>query len=544
MLSAVVAACAVLVACGVILVALRHARTQSDRRLDAILRRLDEQLESISSSVAQAIEAATAAHAHRAQTTLTLDFDELVDSLATTAASLTGADVAVLRVEGPGGRPVVASFGTGAETESLDRAFGPPDDTEYAAATIDWTYSAAGEPGDERFQSALVIPLGAVTEGPGTLAVYSTAAEAFRPDHTASLHALLADAAASLSNARRFAEVEARVNLDPATGVASRRGYELQLGREVARAHRTGRPLSVVIVGVGGVDNTRAPSAGIENGVGELARLLTRMTRRSDIACRRGDHELAVLLPETETSGATVFTTRLQAEVARAHPKARSTITVGLVEWLPDETPQALDARVESTLAPRTNTIVPAVDDARTASTATSSTVRRTLGRGADLVVSEPSELLRGDALEVLAHELVEARRSGRSLALVALDLAGLDEINARLGHEAADSTLSRVAESLGDGSVLRLGSSEFALALPGATVADAETLIDTLQSSLEPAAGREGVVLSAGITELTDGDDATAALDRVEHSLWQAKQAGPGTVVVAIPRRRGDPHG
>ena len=63
---------------------------------------------------------------------------------------------------------------------------------------------------------------------------------------------LVRDAAVALSNARRFAEVEARVIVDPATGVANRRGYELELGREVARAERTGRPLSVVLVGIDG----------------------------------------------------------------------------------------------------------------------------------------------------------------------------------------------------------------------------------------------------------------------------------------------------
>ena len=70
---------------------------------------------------------------------------------------------------------------------------------------------------------------------------------------------LLRDAGVALSNARRFAEVEARVNVDPATGVRNRRGYELELGREVARAERSGRPLSVVVVG-GGRDDARGPA--------------------------------------------------------------------------------------------------------------------------------------------------------------------------------------------------------------------------------------------------------------------------------------------
>ena len=50
------------------------------------------------------------------------------------------------------------------------------------------------------------------------------------------------------------------------------------------------------------------------------------------------------------------------------------------------------------------------------------------------------------------------------------------------------------------------------------------------------------GITLSAGITELADSEDAQRALARAEHALWQARQAGPGTIVVAVPGRRA-PH-
>ena len=41
--------------------------------------------------------------------------------------------------------------------------------------------------------------------------------------------------------------LESRVLVDPATGVPNRRGYEVELAREVARARRTGRPLSLIL---------------------------------------------------------------------------------------------------------------------------------------------------------------------------------------------------------------------------------------------------------------------------------------------------------
>jgi hypothetical protein len=38
------------------------------------------------------------------------------------------------------------------------------------------------------------------------------------------------------------------------------------------------------------------------------------------------------------------------------------------------------------------------------------------------------------------------------------------------------------------------------------------------------------------------EDDAAEVALGRAEHALWQAKQAGSGTVVVAVPSKRPTP--
>jgi len=151
--------------------------------------------------------------------------------------------------------------------------------------------------------------------------------------------------------------------------------------------------------------------------------------------------------------------------------------------------------------------------------------------------------MLRRDALEALARELHDARSFGRSLAVAVLDVAGLDSVSDRLGRETADALLGdlagRLDRSVSSGSVHRLGASVFALVLPGSGIDHAEALVDALQSSLDPPHDETGLVLSAGITELAEEDDAEASLGRAEHAVWQATQAGPGTIVVAVPNRR-----
>ena len=540
MVTAVVAACAAVLACGLVFVWLQRARRRTDERLEQILRQLDGHLASMSQSVAHAVEAVTESRAQRPLPPLTLDFDELVDALVAETAARTGADAVVLRVEGPGGRPIVSSVGAGVESETLDRSFGPPTGIPFDSAAIDWTFSAGGEPGDVRFQSALVTPLAATAGARGVVAAYALAADAFRPEHMAAVRDLLRDAAVALSNARRFAEVEARVNVDPATGIPNRRGYDVELGREVARAERNGRPFSVILLGLA----ERGPESPTNGGaIGQVARTVSQVTRRGDISCRRGERELAILLPGTEESGATVLVRRLRDAVGTAIREGTSTVTVGLVVRLPTETPEALDARVEQMLGHPRQATVRALDDARNSSTAVAATVRSTIANGSDRVRPPESDQLRRDALEALARELDDSRRFGRSLAIVVLEVGGLDDVSERLGRETADAQLSdlagRLDRSLSSGSVHRLGPNVFSLVLPGTGLDDAEALVDALQTSLGPPHDDTGLVLSAGITELASADDPDAGLGRAEHAVWQATRAGPGTIVVAVPNRR-----
>ena len=112
MVTGVVAAFAVLGICALALLAVRRSRRESERRLELVLDGIGGHLQAISASVEQAVARVASAPDEHAPP-LTLDFDTLVDELVAEAAVRTGADAVVLRIEGPGGRPVVASFGQG-----------------------------------------------------------------------------------------------------------------------------------------------------------------------------------------------------------------------------------------------------------------------------------------------------------------------------------------------------------------------------------------------------------------------------------------------
>ena len=200
MVIGVVAACVALAACGLALLAVRRSRQDAERRLEAVLGRIGSHLDAISASVEASVARVVSAQAERLQP-LSLDFDALVDEIVSEAAARTGADAVVLRVEGPGGRPVIATSGTTARSDLVERTFAPLDARPFRAATIDWTYSASGDPDDEQFHSAVVAPLAAPRALPDSRGLRD-APHAFRPEHTTILHDLLAEVATGLANAR------------------------------------------------------------------------------------------------------------------------------------------------------------------------------------------------------------------------------------------------------------------------------------------------------------------------------------------------------
>ena len=258
------------------------------------------------------------------------------------------------------------------------------------------------------------------------------------------------------------------------------------------------------------------------------------MTRRSDISCRRGEHEFAILLPETRESGANILNARLLEEAKRALGATQQTIAVGHVEWMPDESVEELEARAEAALA--------SPSPRKWATRASALPNHAALAATQDLRPGPPTEALRRDVLDALAHEILEARRYGRSLAVVVLDVDGLDDLSEGIDREAADAMLDHVArrlsDSVGSGSVHRLGSTQFVLVLSGGTANDAEALLGTLHAS-DGGDDAGEIALSAGVTEIVERDGAETALGRAEHALWQASQAGRGTIVVAVPGRR-----
>ena len=134
-----------------------------------------------------------------------------------------------------------------------------------------------------------------------------------------------------------------------------------------------------------------------------------------------------------------------------------------------------------------------------------------------------------------LSYALALARRSGRPLSVIALDVDHFKRVNDKHGHEVGDNVLrslgGQLKERLRSSDVVaRLGGEEFMVLLPDTTLDKAlETalqLLASVQAYHEPGVGR--ITVSAGLSALRpDEEDAAAMLRRSDEALYAAKAAG-----------------
>ncbi len=152
-----------------------------------------------------------------------------------------------------------------------------------------------------------------------------------------------------------------------------------------------------------------------------------------------------------------------------------------------------------------------------------------------DPLTDLPNRSLLKDHLELA---IAQARRSGRKVAVMFLDVDRFKVINDTLGHSSGDKLLKRIGEQLtrvvrdGD-TVARVGGDEFILLLPDLVDPDdarvvAERALQRIRRKRR-LAGRDLVVTaSLGISVYpSDGDDAETLLRHADTAMYKAKDQG-----------------
>lgn len=133
-------------------------------------------------------------------------------------------------------------------------------------------------------------------------------------------------------------------NRDEMTGLANYRACHETLEKETERAKRYNRPLTIMMIDIDDFkccNDTYGHLAG-DTAMVQIAGLIKKQTRASDVATRYGGEEFMVILPETTIEEASAVAERIRESIARHQflteegaPMASLSVTIGL-SALPD----------------------------------------------------------------------------------------------------------------------------------------------------------------------------------------------------------------
>jgi diguanylate cyclase (GGDEF)-like protein len=255
-----------------------------------------------------------------------LDLDDVVARILDSSLALAEVDAAVLELEGDERGGMVKSAGM-----SRDDAV------------------RQGERG-----SKLTVPLEGELGPLGSLTVFSGSVSELEHEAGDQVAELVRRAVPALDNAFRYREARRLADLDALTGLRNRRFFHETLQRECTRAHRYGRSLALLVLDL---DDFKAINEQVGHLAGDavLAETAARMRavlRASDIACRVGGDELAIVLPEAGAAQAAQLYARVE-ETVSSKPIAsvpRLTLSGGIAELAPGDDATTFFERADDAL--------------------------------------------------------------------------------------------------------------------------------------------------------------------------------------------------
>jgi diguanylate cyclase (GGDEF)-like protein len=151
---------------------------------------------------------------------------------------------------------------------------------------------------------------------------------------------------------------------------------------------------------------------------------------------------------------------------------------------------------------------------------------------------------------ESLEQELLRARRTTRTVALLLVDLDRFKSVNDTHGHDAGDELLRAVSQEFqtrmraGD-VVCRYGGEEFLFVLPEISLAHARSRAEELRTAVRGLVVKyrggalDTVTISSGIAVFPEhGETVATLLQTADAALYRAKARGGDCVEVANGRQ------
>jgi diguanylate cyclase (GGDEF)-like protein len=346
-----------------LLVVRRQSSRKSDERVAEVVQSLNTRMDELGRELAGALARAEEEGRRGrvfGELAGSIDLDEVLSRALEAAGALEGADAALVMLpDAQGGKPLVAPIGLSVEEAERHAITGPPDGRLARSITMSYTYPEreveAHETETAIIHSGLAVPLPGEAETLGYLTVFTRSpSRAFADDDVRELETLAAHAAPAIENARLFREARQLADLDALTGLHNRRFFHETLARECARAHRYQRKLALIVFDLDDfkVVNDRVGHLAGDAALAEAAERVREVVRTSDIACRVGGDEFAVILPESSLMDADQLYRRiLHAVSSRPLGQAgKVSLSAGVAELRPEDDPVAFFKRGDEAL--------------------------------------------------------------------------------------------------------------------------------------------------------------------------------------------------
>jgi diguanylate cyclase (GGDEF)-like protein len=173
----------------------------------------------------------------------------------------------------------------------------------------------------EGLRAMVMLPLVAKGTSIGLVELTSEAPLRLEPSTLELLLTMANEAAIALENAVLYDRARNLADRDPVTGFYNHRYFHERLGEEIVRASRSRQPLSLLMLDLDDfklVNDTFGHLLG-DGVLAWTAKLIRSTLRASDVAARYGGDEFAVLLPDTDRSGAMATADRI-LEAFRGRP--------------------------------------------------------------------------------------------------------------------------------------------------------------------------------------------------------------------------------
>ncbi|HXV35917.1 MAG TPA: sensor domain-containing diguanylate cyclase [Myxococcota bacterium] len=154
----------------------------------------------------------------------------------------------------------------------------------------------------------------------------------FEPSDLRLLEAIAAHASVALGNARKYEDTLRLSQVDGLTGLANHGHFYKTLEREIERARRYDRGLSLVMLDIDFFKqyNDRNGHRAGDQALVAVARIIGDRSRAHDVVARYGGEEFAVILPETSVDGAHAFGEKLRTAMEGVSLDGEDPLTISV----------------------------------------------------------------------------------------------------------------------------------------------------------------------------------------------------------------------